>query len=690
MKIPKTVKWILPETVIGLGISKDNLDEPYRKAAKKLQQQIDQVSDTDTSLSAFQSWSRACEVAMDASLQVQHVLDPIRAPYTKLPTKSKGRCLMITKEVSFDRKRIAEDRFAHFDPQYEVFSAISVAKCKQTRRLKSFQVALRSFDRKKQTMENSQLQSIRRQLHSEWSRIRGAKGYGRAWWRWMLSFQEVNMMPQSIPSIEDVALFVQITEFDAKACIAQEHKSRKNSFKCAIQTDFADAFGSLTYKCVKQQDHLMLQDVPLCRRSPAKLCRSPKGRQTIDRAELYALIQLLLHVVEGCSGVHIHVYTDSTYVMNLLSRVREGLHATRLHQYANSDLILQLADMIDTVEIQLHKVKSHQDLRQIPNKRQLWEALGNEEADRVATRALNSIPHEMRFTLDQAVKHDTQEMQDLHNVMVYMAEVNLQRHLMLQEIAPKPTRMTRPVELQQDEDPYVAFNFSGGRSFAPSEVEPEILTANLQGSHLAYAFWKWWETILWPEVSDDGSLQIDTEMSGIADQGISWVELTINFILSTGFFLPIRVSGSGEKSIFRQYCDHEIQMLPNSMRTAAKQSVSAQDMFKCLQNLTQQTWLPDFVTAKSVSLQRLGYGGITKGLTPRPQIPNAAATMNFVRQYLQDLEGSAQLSKTFDKLQPLHILEVPSWLDEPSAYDRFLAYQKLTKRHRRRKQRDLG
>lgn len=46
---------------------------------------------------------------------------------------------------------------------------------------------------------------------------------------------------------------------------------------CDYRTDFAEAFAGMTYKCVKQADHLMLQEVPVKRESRATLCRLKKG-----------------------------------------------------------------------------------------------------------------------------------------------------------------------------------------------------------------------------------------------------------------------------------------------------------------------------------------------------------------------------------------------------------------------------
>lgn len=206
----------------------------------------------------------------------------------------------------------------------------------------------------------------------------------------------------------------------------------------------------------------------------------------------------------------------------------------------------------------------------------------------------------------------------------------------------------------------------------------------LQGTQHAYVFYEWWKQLQWPVVRDDGSYDVHEDYQDIACFGISWVELVINFAISMGWFFPVRVSGAGAQSVFKNYTDIEVQSLPNSVRTAAKQSVSCQDFFRTLVTVSEHPWLPDHVTEGSVSLQRMGFGGITKGLRPRPFLPNQLETIRFVRQYLVNLEGSSKLSGTLDSIKPVRVYHLPAGIVEPTPCSRFLAYQKLVKRRKRR------
>lgn len=101
------------------------------------------------------------------------------------------------------------------------------------------------------------------------------------------------------------------------------------------------------------------------------------GTQTIARAELFAVYQALLHA-NTCTGVYIVViHTDSAYVIFVLQYILQDPNLTELHLFANSDIILKIASLPRNLQIQLRKVKSHQDLSVITDSHLCWEALGN-------------------------------------------------------------------------------------------------------------------------------------------------------------------------------------------------------------------------------------------------------------------------------------------------------------------------
>eukprot|EP00438_Fugacium_kawagutii_P005519 Skav227063 [mRNA] locus=scaffold72:976673:977947:+ [translate_table: standard] len=408
------------------------------------------------------------------------------------------------------------------------------------------------------------------------------------------------------------------------------------------------------------------------------------GSQSIDRAEFFACLQVLLHCATWHATATINIHTDSSYVIKIIDGIRSGGCEAELHHLANADLILQAIPLIQNMEIRLHKVKSHQKLKEITDPYLRWQALGNSTVDHAATRALCNIPGEMKQTIERAVEFDKGEADMLEKVLNFMAENNLSRHLKLQDDVVKQMRVQRNFVLPGNQQSYADYTVVHGTTDMPEELDLQCAQASLQGTRLAFAVHTWWKQLKWPLPNPDGSFGVDADHQSVAQSGISWVELAINFAISTGWFFPLRLRGSGADSVFGQYNDIEVRALPYSARAAAKQSVACQDFFKCISTLTDCRWYPDFVSRGCSSLQRLGYRGETTGIFPRPQLPCQMETIQYISGYLEKLAGVRSLSHTLDDLIPSGTVEVCADVVEPTSRDRFLCYEKLRKRLRRR------
>lgn len=162
----------------------------------------------------------------------------------------------------------------------------------------------------------------------------------------------------------------------------------------------------------------------------------------------------------------------------------------------------------------------------------------------------------------------------------------------------------------------------------------------------------------------------------------------VNFIVTTGWFFPVRIEGISASTVFRAQKHPDAQALPHSKRAASCQSISCQDFFKSLTLLSQHAWLPSHIKPGCVSLKRLGFKGVIKGLSPRPALPNQMATMRFIRKYIDDLDGSSRLFASLDTVPIACDFVVPPHVCEPSDRDRFLSYQKFHQRIHRMKKRE--
>lgn len=118
------------------------------------------------------------------------------------------------------------------------------------------------------------------------------------------------------------------------------------------------------------------------------------------------------------------------------------------------------------------------------------------------------------------------------------------------------------------------------------------------------------------------------------DWGITWIELAVSFILYTGYYLPIKVGGTGYHTEYVEYLDDAAKLLPAKKRAAAAQSMSFEKLAQTVQNVAGIKIWPSFSSRQALSMQHLGFKGHLSGVPCRPGLPNAAATMKAVREII--------------------------------------------------------
>jgi ribonuclease HI len=116
---------------------------------------------------------------------------------------------------------------------------------------------------------------------------------------------------------------------------------------------------------------------------------------THHRMELTAVLESLSYVQqENLSHLHVIIYSDSQYVVDMLGRrgrlISSEYKTRQMKPVRNSDLVRHLMQFIQSSDIQFQKIKSHQKIHSV-------ESLHNREVDflsRQKMRELNdaSIP----------------------------------------------------------------------------------------------------------------------------------------------------------------------------------------------------------------------------------------------------------------------------------------------------------
>ena len=191
--------------------------------------------------------------------------------------------------------------------------------------------------------------------------------------------------------------------------------------------------------------------------------------------------------------------------------------------------------------------------------------------------------------------------------------------------------------------------------------------------------WWWASQLVWPENNPANG-----NSHPLSKWGLTWFELLVNFIVTTGWYPPLRISGMGSSSIYISYLSNEGHMQLPSKRAASRLTSSFQSLAQCVQSFSQTTILPVKPRINSAALRRLGYQGkCLTSLPIRPQIPCAGETMRYVAQYIQKLEGTVALKLPLDDIPIQSTFEPPSDVHlETDAGVRYRSYQSLITRRR--------
>ena len=290
--VPPVLKWDIPKSWVPLAPHEENLEYFYKSTRTKFLFDFKSIKSVEDGQIALEQWSKAVEHSVDRALAFQHRVDPIQNPIPELSQQYRGRCQERKILSTSSQNPVRHDVFNHYNPTQEVFSVSNRHKVRQVRRLKSLihsvESALRSYG------EYIFFPCATRVQHSnEWFAILRAKGYGNSWQKWILSFEPVWFISQSLPNLDYLKLVAKITEIDCEAACTQENSRRRASFKKFIQIDNAENFGSFTYKIRRDKESPKLTEVPTTTSTYATFMRKSKDGPccVVLREQVQFLIQ---------------------------------------------------------------------------------------------------------------------------------------------------------------------------------------------------------------------------------------------------------------------------------------------------------------------------------------------------------------------------------------------------------------
>ena len=275
--IPPVLKWDIPKSWVPLAPHEENIEYFYKTTKHSFLKDPSAIRSVEDGQVALEQWSKAIEHSVDRTLSFQNRVDPVKNPISHLPHCYRGRCLPRKLVSTSHGNSVKSDAYHHYDPEQEVFSVTNRHKVRQVRRLKSLIQSIESSHRNYHSSGILSNQTCT-QHHNEWCAILRARGYGNSWQKWILSFEPISFISQTVPDLEYLKMMAKITELDCDAACAQENTRRKAIFKRNIRIDDTENFGSFTYKIMREKETPKLTEVPAKKSTMATLQRKTKGR----------------------------------------------------------------------------------------------------------------------------------------------------------------------------------------------------------------------------------------------------------------------------------------------------------------------------------------------------------------------------------------------------------------------------
>lgn len=404
------------------------------------------------------------------------------------------------------------------------------------------------------------------------------------------------------------------------------------------------------------------------------------GLQTINRAELYAMLIAAEQARASNDQSQVSFYTDSQFVVNVLTHIEANTIHESPHKRDHWDLIVRLCQAWDQSRFHVFKIKSHLHLENAHSTVEAYHILGNTLADEAAVRTCTADLPDFLAVCEQVQKHYESQHTELTAIYKYLLDLSCERMNKLEDKAPHSahrqaeTAETNTVapgaEQNAEQHPasilthsfseQVAFlrDWPAARSFfvMPDEPHRVVFWSCPWGCNYARLVWRYCCMLQWPA---------ESAAPVPKDPGISWTELTVSFMLWAGRLLPIRVTNKNSTEIL-DYHDPKTTLQPTKHKSVRVLAETFRLIVKHIQTFSRTKILPTYKLQGASSLTRLGFSRYHEsGISRRPVLPNSQETY----RYLQDLVLTISHNPPFhNEILPLTISlkeNSPPWPEWP-------------------------
>ena len=332
------------------------------------------------------------------------------------------------------------------------------------------------------------------------------------------------------------------------------------------------------------------------------------GTQTIPRAELQAVL-----AIAECQ-VFCEIGTDSQYVIDLAAKLQKLPDVSAFHKSNNFDLLLPFWKLLKDETIKIYKIQAHSySIDDDPH--QCFNKLGNMAADLAAKTA--RMRYESRQNITPSDDNAAKLLPRYFNLL-YDLHIARDRHLTLNEQkVHQPTGHRNSAQWLGELQGWTVERPI--RVFAPENVVQQLDTC-LWGTEYSMQILQWLQQVHFPEQTPAN------------DPGISWYEMTVDFLISSQTGVVINGAGPGEpfkpRRLGTNNSDIQFGLQVYSFERAVTQVCRTLGV----------TVLPKR-RRLCTSVKMLGLRNSKAGLQTRPIMPCQSQTMQLLYRHFAALGG---------------------------------------------------
>lgn len=344
-----------------------------------------------------------------------------------------------------------------------------------------------------------------------------------------------------------------------------------------------------------------------------------------------------------------------------------------LHKKPNFDLICRFFQALQNGVFQIHKVAAHQTLTEDMSAEAKFLIAGNDAAD-VSAKLVGGRINTALFSVDDTASDLL--IRDRTKHWQYLLEVKRERAKQLNVLQHEQTSENFHNPAKQTFFDWAKSYSPVGTAWTPIATSDEVASASMWGSGFAIAFKRWAESLQWNQDEDPNC---SWQTRGRTPLGITWLELTVNFIMVCQQWTPV-AKGIGSHHNF-QVTTFAFPDIPQNIGLLAM-STALQSMSRFWRDTTGHSPLPVQWLADVKSLKYFGAETYLRGFSKRPKMNYQSETIQVLAEYMTSKKtGRVHFHDlpTFPPMIPLIEMTVPQDVEDMGfdRSERYALYRKF-------------